>query len=444
MTGSEHAEGTTRQRDPQELARRFLALTERSQRLAQGVMARQARQASGAEFSLIDYQGVNRAFMEASLRLMADPWKLARAQMALWHDGMTLWQGVLGATAEGQAKAAAAAGSADRRFKDPAWSEQIPFDLLRRSYLMTARWMEGLVDDIEGLDPQTRAKVKFYTRQYLSALSPTNFALTNPQVLREIEKTGGENLLRGLENLLDDLERGGGRLQVSMTDEAAFELGRNVALTPGKVIFQNDLMQLIQYAPSTETVHKRPVLFVPPWINKFYVLDLQPKNSLIKWTVDQGHTLFVISWANPSQELAHKNFEDYMHEGPLAAIDAIERATGEREVNILGFCIGGILTVCTLAYMAAKGVDRIKAATVLATIIDFTDVGEASVFVDEGQLASMEKHMADKGYLEGHHMGDMFSMMREKDLIWFFVEQNYLLGRGPRPFDLLYWNADST
>ena len=229
-----------------------------------------------------------------------------------------------------------------------------------------------------------------------------------------------------------------------MTDEAAFEVGRNVAATPGKVVFQNDMMQLIQYAPTTDTVARRPLMFVPPWINKYYVMDLQPRNSLIRWAVEQGHTLFVISWVNPDASLAGKSFADYMHSGPLAALDAIEKATGEREVNVLGFCIGGILTASTLAWMAAQGDDRIKSATFLATMFDFSDVGETAVFVDESQVARIEQHAAEKGYLEGRHLANMFSLMRENDLVWSFVVNNYLMGRGPIPFDLLFWNADST
>jgi polyhydroxyalkanoate synthase len=243
---------------------------------------------------------------------------------------------------------------------------------------------------------------------------------------------------------LDDLERGKGRLQITMADPDAFEVGRNVATTPGKVIFQNDLIQLIQYAPSTAEVYKQPLLIVPPWINKFYVLDLQPKNSLIKWCVDQGLSVFVISWVNPREDLAHKDFQDYMLDGPLAALDAIERATGEREASVLGFCIGGILVSATLAWLAAKGDERVKSATFLASLFDFEEVGEVAVFIDDQQLCKIEEHVAERGYLEGHHMAEMFNLMRENDLIWSFVVNNYLMGREPPPFDLLYWNADST
>jgi len=263
-------------------------------------------------------------------------------------------------------------------------------------------------------------------------------------VLQTTIETGGENLLRGLTNLLDDLERGRGQLAVTMTDLKAFRLGESVAATPGKVIFQNELMQLIQYAPSTPEVKRRPLVIVPPWINKFYVLDLRPKNSFIKWAVDQGHTVFVISWVNPDRRLAHKRFEDYMLEGPLAALTAIEAAAGEREVNAIGYCLGGTLLAATLAYLAAQNDDRIRSATYLGTLVDFTDVGDMAVFIDEEQLAVLEKRMRRRGYLEGRDMALAFNMLRANDLIWSFVISNYLLGKQPIPFDLLYWNADST
>ncbi len=424
----------------EEMARQIATLTERSQRLAQAFWERQAKQASGDEFSLVDMQGVTRAFFELGAKLMSDPVKLAEAQTEFWRQNMELWQAfVTGAKPDDDKPA-----KADKRFRDKAWDEDLLFNYMKQSYLLTADWLQKTVHDVEGLDPKSKEKVDFYTRQFVSAMAPTNFALTNPQVLKRTRETGGENLLKGLEHMLDDLERGKGRLEIAMTDFKAFEVGQNVATTPGKVVFQNELMQLIQYSPSTETVHKRPLLFVPPWINKYYVMDLQPDNSLIRWSVEQGHTLFVISWINPKKELAHKTFEDYMLEGPLAAMEAIEQATGEKEINTLGFCIGGILMVATLAYMAAKGDDRIKSATFLATMVELKDVGETAVFVDEDQLESMEKHMAEKGYLEGHHMADMFNMMRENDLIWSFVVNNYLMGRDPMAFDLLYWNSDST
>jgi polyhydroxyalkanoate synthase len=286
--------------------------------------------------------------------------------------------------------------------------------------------------------------VDFYARQFVDAMSPSNFLLTNPEVLRKTAETGGENLLKGLNNLLTDLEQGKGKLHIKMTDMDAFKVGENIGVSPGKVIYQNDLMQLIQYAPATETVLKRPLLIAPPWINKFYILDLRPRNSFVRWAVSQGHTVFMISWVNPDERLAEKGFEDYMTEGYLAALDAIEQATGEREVNAIGYCLGGTLLGSTLAYMAAKKDGRIKSATFFVTMMDFAEAGELGVFIDEEQLSSLEDKMNKRGYLEGSEMATTFNMLRANDLIWSFVVNNYLLGNDPFPFDLLYWNADST
>jgi polyhydroxyalkanoate synthase subunit PhaC len=309
---------------------------------------------------------------------------------------------------------------------------------------LSARWIQGVVKEVDGLDEYTLRKVDFYTRQFVDAMAPSNFVLTNPEVLRATIETRGENLVNGLKNLLDDLERGKGRLAIKMTDMTAFKIGENIAVTPGKVVYQNDLMQLIQYMPTTDTVFRRPLLIIPPWINKFYILDLRPDNSFIRWAVGQGHTVFVISWVNPDEKLAQKSFEDYMREGPLAALDAIEKATGEREANAIGYCLGGTLLAATLAYMAVKRDRRIKCATYFASMVDFAEAGELSVFIDEEQLAALEERMSKKGYLEGRDMATTFNMLRANDLIWSFVVNNYLLGKEPFPFDLLYWNADST
>ncbi len=430
--------------EPDEIAARLAELAEHSQRVVETFWQRQVEESGQDSFSIIDPRSVAQAFFDFGARLLAHPEKLAEAQMRFWQDSLELWQRTLRRLAGEPVEPLVQPERGDRRFKDKAWDEELVFDFVKQSYLLTARWLRGLVREVDDLDPREQQKVEFYTRQFVSAISPSNFVLTNPTVLRRTQETGGQNLLEGLKHLLADLERGRGRLQISMADYEAFEVGRNVATTPGKVIFQNDLMQLIQYSPSTRQVYRRPLLIVPPWINKFYILDLQPRNSFIRWNVDRGHTVFVISWVNPRKDLAHKDFDDYMLEGPLAALDAIEQAIGEREVNILGFCIGGILTATMLAWLAAKGDDRIKAGTFLASLFDFREVGEVSVFVDEEQIAHMEEHIREKGYLEGHHMADMFNLMRENDLIWSFVVNNYLLGREPPPFDLLYWNSDAT
>ena len=296
----------------------------------------------------------------------------------------------------------------------------------------------------EGLTPKTSQKVDFYTRQFVDAMSPTNFLMTNPEVLRRTAESGGENLLKGLSNLLADLERGRGQLRIRMTDDSKFKVGENIAVTPGQGVFQNDLMQLIQYNPTTPKVLKRPLVIFPPWINKFYILDLRPRNSFVRWAVEQGHTVFVVSWVNPDGRLAEKGFEDYMTEGVYAALTAITQATGERQVNAIGYCLGGTLLATTLAHMAAKRDSRIKTATFFVTMTDFEEAGELSVFIDEEQLHSLEEKMSKKGYLEGAEMATTFNMLRANDLIWSFVVNNYLMGQEPFPFDLLYWNDDST
>jgi polyhydroxyalkanoate synthase len=286
--------------------------------------------------------------------------------------------------------------------------------------------------------------VAFFTRMYAEALAPPNFVMTNPQVLRETLSTGGENLLRGLNNLLGDIEKGDGQLRISMTDEKAFQLGKNVATTPGKVVFQTELMQLLQYQPATPEVYRRPLLIIPPWINKYYILDLRAKNSFIKWAVDRGHTVFVVSWVNPDRSLADKGFDDYMLEGSIAALDAVVRATGEPKVNVIGYCLGGTLLGTTLAYLAAKGREQVACATFFASLLDFSQPGELGVFVDEEQVANLEKKMNERGYLEGSEMASTFNLLRANDLVWSFVINNYLMGKDPFPFDLLYWNSDST
>ncbi len=434
--------------DPAELARQMTEIAERSQRLVADFLARQsgdAGQGGSGGPGMANPTAIGAAFFEMTARMMSDPARLAQAQMSLWNDYLRLWQHTaqrfLGAAAEPRVIDAA---PDDRRFRNEAWSENTLFDFIKQSYLLTARWMQGAVRDVEGVDERTARKVDFYTRQFVDALAPSNFVMTNPEVLRATIDSRGENLLNGLKNLLDDLERGKGQLTISMTDMAAFKIGDNVAASPGKVVYQDDLMQLIQYAPTTATVKRRPLLIIPPWINKFYILDLRPRNSFIRWAVDEGHTVFVISWANPDELLAAKSFEDYMREGPLAALDAIEQATGERAANVIGYCLGGTLLASTLAYLTAKRDTRVKSATYLVTMVDFKEAGELSVFIDEEQLQSLEQRMSKKGYLEARDMHTTFNMLRANDLIWSFVVNNYLLGKSPFPFDLLYWNADST
>jgi polyhydroxyalkanoate synthase subunit PhaC len=427
--------------DPAELSRRLAEVAEQSQRIVAEFLSRQN---GDGGVGMADPMAIGATFFELTARMMADPARLVQVQLALWNDYLTLWQRTTQRLTGGATEPLVEPAAEDRRFRDHAWSDNTLFDFIKQSYLLTARYIQGTVKEVGGLDEHTAHKVDFYTRQFVDAMAPSNYVLTNPEVLRATVETRGENLVNGLKNLLDDLERGKGRLAISMTDMAAFHIGGNVATTPGKVVYQNDLIQLIQYAPTTETVKRRPLLIIPPWINKFYILDLRPENSLVRWAVSQGHTVFVISWVNPDERLTSKSFEDYMNEGPLAALDAMAQATGEKEANVIGYCLGGTLLSATLAYMTAKRDRRIKSATFFVTMVDFAEAGDLSVFIDEEQLTALEERMSKKGYLEARDMHTTFNMLRANDLIWSFVVNNYLLGKSPFPFDLLYWNADST
>jgi polyhydroxyalkanoate synthase len=431
--------GVVKTPDALEWSRTMNRVAEQSRKMVAEFLERQSEGRSDS-----DPLNIGNAFFEMATRMMTDPARMIQAQMSLWTDYMSLWQNATRRMLGEAAQPVIAPAADDRRFKDDAWNENVVFDYIKQSYLLTARWLQHNVREVEGLDDKTAKKVDFYTRQFVDAMAPSNFVLTNPEVLRTTMESGGDNLLKGLNHLLDDLDRGKGKLQIKMTDLDAFEVGKNLAVTPGMVVYQTDLMQLIQYSPTTEKVARRPLLIIPPWINKFYILDLREKNSLIKWAVSEGHTVFVISWVNPDEHLAHKSFEDYMVEGPLAALDAMEKATGQRDANVVGYCLGGTLLASTLAYMAAKGDDRFASATYLTTMVDFTEAGELGVFIDEEQLQALEAKMNKQGYLDGSAMATTFNMLRANDLIWSFVVNNYLMGKEPFPFDLLYWNSDST
>jgi len=436
-------ENTSGGRERLDQANEFARMAAQSQRIVADFIARQQKEGALEPKGPFD---VGQAFLDMTQQMMADPARLVQAQMDLWEGYMKLWQHTATRMMGGEPEEPVVLPKPDdRRFHAPEWSDNHFYDFIKQSYLLSANWFHSQVQrHSSALDEKSAQKLAFYTRQFVDAVSPTNFVLSNPTVLRETVESGGENLVRGLSNMLDDLERGGGNLDIRMTDENAFEVGGNLALTPGKVVFQNDLMQLIQYAPAGETVYRRPLLVIAPWINKFYILDLKPKNSFIKWAVEQGFTVFAISWVNPDEELSHKSFTDYMREGPLAALDAIAEATGEKEVAAVGYCLGGTLLSATLAYMAAQGDARITSATFFATQVDFTEPGELGVFIDEEQLASLEQMMNEKGYLDGREMATTFNLLRANDLIWSFVINNYLMGKEPFPFDLLYWNSDST
>ncbi len=333
----------------------------------------------------------------------------------------------------------------DGRFKDPAWNKADIFDLLKQSYLLTSNWMQDTVEQLPGLEAKTSQRMTFFTRQISDAMSPTNFTPTNPQVINEIIASSGSSLVRGLENFLDDIDRSKGALKIKTVEPNAFKVGESVASTPGEIIYRNDLMELIQYSPETATVHKRPLLIIPPWINKFYILDLQPKNSFVKWCVGKGYTVFMISWVNPDRSHSKKEFSDYMRQGPLSALDTIERATGESAVAAVSLCLGGTLLATTLGYCAAVGDTRIKSATLIATQVDFSEPGQLGVFIEDQQITALEKRMSKHGgILDAEAMASAFNMLRANELIWSFVVNNYLLGRSPQSFDLLYWNADGT
>ena len=497
--------------DPQRLYAAMSRVAEQSRRITQAFIERQA--SGSRELNPLDPGVVSKAYQALWQQMLTDPERLVQAQVSLWQDYAKLWENTARRMAGEDVEPVATPEPGDRRFTDDTWSENPLYDHIKQSYLLASKFMLSTVRETEGLDAHTAHKVDFYTRQFIDALAPTNFAVTNPEVARRTVETGGENLVRGLSNMLEDLERGQGRLRVRMTDLEKFKLGENVAVTPGKVVFENDLMQLLQYTPTTETVRRRPLLIVPPWINKYYVLDLRPKNSFIKWVVDQGHTVFVISWVNPDEKLAGKRMDDYLLEGPVAALHAIGQATGESVVNAIGYCLGGTLLAATLAYLKARNaadpaepanvadtkelmapanaamaagageaaeageaakiteapnatgaageaasaatrdpaaapaagpLPAIESATFFTTMVDFEAPGELGVFIDEEQLALVEESMEEKGYFDGAKMAEAFNLLRANDLIWSFVINNYLMGKDPFPFDLLYWNSDST
>jgi polyhydroxyalkanoate synthase subunit PhaC len=371
---------------------------------------------------------------ERSANLQA---KIAKAYIDLWGSSARRLAGEA-------AQPAIEPSPRDKRFKDPEWKSNQFFDFVMQLYLLTTQWAQDLVRNAEGLDPHTRKKAEFYVQQITNALAPSNFVLTNPEVLRETLASSGDNLVRGMKMLAEDIEAGHGTLRIRQSDPSNLVVGVNMATTPGKVIFQNELMQLIQYTPSTETVLRTPLLIVPPWINKFYILDLKPEKSYIKWCVDQGITVFVISWVNPDKSLGKKTFEDYMKQGPLTAMDVIEQVTGEMKVHTAGYCVGGTLLASTLAWLAEKRRVRATSATFFAAQVDFTHAGDLLVFVDEDQISALERDMQAAGVLEGSKMAMAFNMLRSNDLIWSYVVSNYLKGQPPSSFDLLHWNSDAT
>ncbi|MGY8705184.1 class I poly(R)-hydroxyalkanoic acid synthase [Bradyrhizobium sp. 18BD] len=387
---------------------------------------------------------VVKTFTSVAEYWLSDNSRASDLQTKLAKDYLDLWGSAARRMAGQDAEPAIAPSPRDKRFADPEWKSNQFFDFVMQLYLLTTKWAQELVRDADGLDAHTRRKAEFYVQQVTNALSPSNFVLTNPEVLRETVSSSGENLARGLKMLAEDIAAGKGMLKIRQSNPDNLVVGVNMATTPGKVIYQNEMMQLIQYSPTTETVLRTPLLIVPPWINKFYILDLKPEKSYIKWCVDQGITVFVISWVNPDKRLGNKSWEDYMKEGPLTAMDVIEKVTGEMKVHTAGYCVGGTMLATTLAWLAEKRRQRVSSATFFAAQVDFTHAGDLLVFVDEEQIAALEHDMKAAGVLEGSKMAMAFNMLRSNDLIWSYVVSNYLKGQQPSAFDLLHWNSDAT
>jgi polyhydroxyalkanoate synthase len=375
---------------------------------------------------------------------LSDTERAADIQTRIGKGYLDLWASAMRRMAGEQAPPAISPSPRDRRFADPEWKSNQFFDFVMQAYLLTTQWAQDLVHNAQGLDASTRKKAEFYVNQITNALAPSNFVFTNPELLRQTLSSSGDNLARGMQMLAEDIEAGRGVLKIRQSDPSNLVVGVNMATTPGKVIFQNEMMQLIQYTPTTEKVLRTPLLIVPPWINKFYILDLRPEKSFVKWCVDQGVTVFVISWVNPDKSLGAKTWDDYMKEGLLTAMDVVERATGEMKIHTMGYCVGGTMLATALAWLADKRRQRVSSATFLAAQVDFTHAGDLLVFVDENQISALEQEMQATGVLEGSKMAMAFNMLRSNDLIWSYVVNNYLKGQPPSAFDLLHWNSDAT
>ena len=397
-----------------------------------------------ARVATTDPMDIASSFLDLTSKMMVDPAKLVKAQISLWQDYLELWQNTTSRMLGEAVPPATAAAAIDPRFRDQIWEENNIFNYVKQSYLLTTRWLEWTVRDVHGMDPRTRETVQFYTRQFVSALSPTNFALTNPEVIRATIETRGENLLNGLSNLLHDLESMQEAIWGIGSGSGWSQIANAAATTPGKVVFRNALMEVIRYASTTQTVWKRPLLFIPAWINKYYLFDLEAGKSLVAWAIAEGHTVFMISWVDPDADTRRRGFEDYVLDGTLQAIDVVERTTGESEINAVGYCIGGTLLAATVAYLAKKGDARVNTATFLTTMLDFSQPGDLGVFVDEATLAYLEQERNRSSADAAADIALLFNLLREQDLLWSFVVNNYLLGRDSFPFDLLHWNADAT
>jgi polyhydroxyalkanoate synthase subunit PhaC len=427
-----------------EFARNMVRLFDQGTKVASSLAERNASSGKSPYSVASEVGEAAKTFGSVAQAMVSNPGKLAAAQSELFSSYANLWGRSVRKFLGEEVEPVAEPEPGDNRFSDPGWSDNQYFDFWKQAYLITSRWAEDVTQNTQGVDDKTRRKAMFYLEQVLSAMSPSNNPFTNPEVVRTTLATNAENLVQGMALLAEDIGKSKELLRVRQTDLSAFEVGRDLAITPGKVIFQNELIQLIQYEPTTEEVSKTPLIIAPPWINKYYILDLKPEKSLVKFAVDQGFTVFMISWVNPDATLAQKTFEDYMQEGILKAVEVVNRQLGLHHVNLMGYCVGGTLLASTLAYCAAKGDDRIATATFLTAQVDFAEAGDLLMFIDDAQLKSLEEMMAERGYLDGSRMAAVFNMLRPRDLIWPYVVNNYLLGKKPFPFDLLFWNADST
>ena len=413
---------------------------------AQGAIAEMAlRQADRPAALSPDPFHVAPALTQVMGRLAGQPDRMMRAQADLFARYLDLWQSAARRAAGEQPPPIATPAKGDKRFNDPDWSENPVFDVIKQSYLLTADFLNGLVAEVDGVDPLEKRRVEFFMKMLTDAFSPSNFLASNPTALKEVMATGGESLVKGMENFQADLARGGGQLSIAQTDYEMFKIGENVATAPGKVVFRNEIIELLQFSPSTDQVYEIPLLIFPPWINKFYIMDLRPENSMIRWLASQGFTVFVASWVNPDASLATKTFEDYMRQGIYEGVGAAKTQAGVDQVNTVGYCIGGTLLSATLAHMAAKGDTSIGSATFFAAQQDFSEAGDLLLFTNEDWLKDLEAKMdAGGGVLSGQTMADTFNALRGNDLIWSFFVNNYLLGKEPKPFDLLFWNSDQT
>ena len=383
-------------------------------------------------------------FGEVAMKIATDPELMMNSQKNFMTDYMALagkfTQKLLGSGESGPGFSA----DIDKRFRGPEWEENPLFEFLRDYYLVSAKNIHKTVASVKDIDPKKKKRVEFFTKQLTNAMSPSNFLATNPELLKLTAESGGQNIIEGLDNFLNDVSCGDGNLDISMTDQHAFELGKNIATTPGSVVFQNDIVQLIQYKPTTKEVFEVPVVISPPFINKFYILDINEKTSMVKWLADQGYTVFVISWINPDKSHADKTYDDYMVQGHLEVLDVIAHITKQPKVSAIGYCTGGTLLATTAAWLAAKGEDRFASITYMATLMDFSDPGDLGNFLDEDQVATIIEDIEDVGYLDGRHLAKTFNMLRPNDLVWSYAVNNYLKGKEPVPFDILFWNSDST